>query len=402
MRDNGVQPQPIVSGVVVSRAGILAALVCAGCGSSSPVRTKPGVIGNAAVHQIAIAVIAPTSDEGKTVGDAARAAIHLAIDRLHDDESRPLAVDSIEVIELDGGSATSGDVLAAAEIVRSRTDIVAIIVAMPESSITRTIDQLRATGTEAALLQLSPDLRGVADVDVASADEDLASAMAQLAGANLHARHPAMVVSGDNAADLSQEVVNLEQAVERFGLTLAYQTFPFTLAGGIDPLGDLAASQPDVICLDGNPDVLDRVIRESRLHQLAADFVLPPDFDTPAIRAAIASAGVHAYLLVPFAPDLDGSPAQAFAEALRQRSGITADLSAALAYDAAEIVIEALRVADQPLDPKSVRAAITGALGDIPGATGMFHTDGAARVHRDLVARELYGDGDTPVFTVSP
>ena len=357
-----------------------------------------GSIGNAAPHQIAIAVIAPTSGAMKAVGDRARAAVHLAVDGLHDDESRRLDISSIDVIEVDGGDGTLPHTYPAADRVKRRTDIVAVIIAMPADIVDM---QLRAlAGTDAATLQTSPDALGYADVDVPSPPGDVAIVAGELIGGKLGARHPAMVSSVQVMQPLATTLFG--QSVQRFGPAPIEQTFPFTASGGIDPLGDLAAGGVDAVYLGPDPDRLESVIREAGLHQLTAVFVLPPAWDLPETRDLVEHAGADAYLIVPFAADTDSGPAHDFAGAFRQRTGEVADAAAAMAYDAAEIAIEAVRHADDAIDPKSVRAATRDGLVGVPGANGPLVVGMQGVVHRALVVRELHNGVDQPAFLLDP
>jgi hypothetical protein len=334
----------------------------------------------------------------KAVGDRARAAVHLAVDGLHDEPSRNLDVTSIDVIEVDGGDGTLPHTYPAADRVKGRTDIVAVIIAMPADIVDMQVRAL--AGTDAATLQTSPDALGFADVDVPSPPSDVAVVAGELIGRNLDAKQAAMVSSVQVLQPMATTLFT--QSVQRFGPAPIQQTFPFTASGGIDPLGELAASGVDAVYLGPDPDRLERVIREAALHQLSAVFVLPPEWDLAETRDLVEHAGADAYLIVPFAADTDAGPAHEFANAFRQRTGAVADAAAAMAYDAAEIAIEAVRHADEAIDPKSVRAAMRDGLVAVAGANGPFVVGMQGVVHRALVVRELHNGQDQPVFLIDP
>jgi ABC-type branched-subunit amino acid transport system substrate-binding protein len=316
---------------------------------------------------------------------------------VRDDGSRANAVDTIDVVEIDAGDGGVDDARRAAQTINGRTDIVAVIVALPPESVLPLSTALDRS--EAAILATTSPAPRPSDVDLVSSTIDEAELAGRWIGEHLDAKQPAILTS---MGDITMpEVRAFEQSVKRYGRASVAQSFPFTASGGLDPLDELAAAGVDALFVVSSYARVGPALQQARIHGLDPAFVLPSAWDTADTRSLVERAGVRAYVLVPFAADDGSELARAFAAAFRDRTGAAPDAAAAAAYDALQVAVAAHAAASDPVDPRSVGDAMRG-IGEVPGLSGPLAIDRQGRPRRAFVVRELFAREDAVSGRVEP
>jgi branched-chain amino acid transport system substrate-binding protein len=134
-------------------------------------------------------------------------------------------------------------------------------------------------------------------------------------------------------------------------------------------LGSILAQNPDAIFVPGYYTQVALIAREARGLGFRGPFLGGDGWDAPALYENDADALVGSYFSEAFAPDHPTTTrGQHFVEAYRRRYGVAANGLAALGYDAALVMADAMRRAGST-DPARVRDAIARTR-DFEGATG--------------------------------
>jgi branched-chain amino acid transport system substrate-binding protein len=115
------------------------------------------------------------------------------------------------------------------------------------------------------------------------------------------------------------------------------------------------------------------ILRQARQLEIKAQFMGGEGWDSPTLLQVAGKSADGAYYVNHFSADNPKPNVQAFVQAYRQRYGTAPDALAALWYDGARLIADAIRRADSA-DPKRIRDALA-ATRDFPGVTGSISMD---------------------------
>ncbi len=350
-------------------AAVMAILVLSGTGlwqGSCPLRTEKR--GAAEPAEIVIGALLPLSGSTGSYGENARSAIDLAVEQAND--SGGIDGKRIRIVYEDTEATPSVGVGAFERLVA--TEPVAAAIGPMSSPVAMAVAPL-AEEMKTVILSPSastPDLTEAGDYvfrDCLS-DEYEGVALAGLALDTLGYETGALFYI-DNAYGHGLADVFAEAYERRGGMLVARETFAEDATDFSEPLARIAAAQPDVIVLIGYAQ-MGEILIEARSAGLTQQVLSSVMFDNPAILAT-AGAAAEGVLFTTWTPDpADPSPElAAFENAYRVKYAAAPGIFGAESYDAANLLIEAIRArgdtADAIRDGLYATQAYRGASGTI-------------------------------------
>jgi branched-chain amino acid transport system substrate-binding protein len=138
-------------------------------------------------------------------------------------------------------------------------------------------------------------------------------------------------------------------------------------------LSSLKSLQPDVVFLPGYYTEAALILREARQLGVKAPFVGGEGWDSPSLIAVAGKSADGSFYTNHFSPDDPAPLVRAFVQAYRNRYGVAPDALAALWYDGAGLLADAIRRAG-PIEPAKIRDALA-TTKNFSGVTGNISLD---------------------------
>jgi branched-chain amino acid transport system substrate-binding protein len=323
--------------------------------------------------QIKIGAVSCISGGLSTFGVSSIRGARMAIDEV--DAAGGVSGQRIELIVDDNGS-KAGETARIARKFLSEDHVVAILGDLTSSATLEAAPLAQA----ARVPLLTPTATNIAITKVGDyvfrscfTDPFTGRVMARFALEHLHARRA--VILTDIKQDYSIGVTaELKQYYQQSGGTVA-EEFSFS-SGDTDfraQLSSLKNAQPDVIFLPAYYTEVALILREARQLGITAPFVGGEGWDSPSLLSVAGKSAEGDFYTNHFSPDDPSPTVQRFAQAYRARYGVAPDALAALWYDGAGLLADAIRRAGTS-DPAKIRDALA-ATKDFPGVTGNISLD---------------------------
>lgn len=320
----------------------------------------------------------------KPFGKSMRNGIMLALDEIneaggvnrrriraitHDDSSKPAqAAESVgtlilenQVIALLGGS-RSATTLAAAPIAQANA-VPMIAPAAPSDRVNEAGDYI---------------------FRIAASDARQGEALGGYAGRTLALRRAAILLDGasDSSAALA---AGFERAFTNSGGSIvAKQTYPSAGTDFARQLEPIAAARPDLLVVPASYEIVAKIARQVRAAGIAAPLAGGDGWDAARLIETAGSALDGSFFVTHYHAGAPAPAVQKFVERYKQVYGAQPDAWAALGYDSAYVLADAIRRAGSIAGP-AIRDAIA-ATRDVRGVTGSI-TIGPDRA---AVARPLF------------
>jgi branched-chain amino acid transport system substrate-binding protein len=160
------------------------------------------------------------------------------------------------------------------------------------------------------------------------------------------------------------------------------------------------AFRPEVIFVPAYYPEAGLILRQARQLEIKARFVGGEGWDSPTLLQVAGKSADDSYYVNHFSADNPKPSVQAFVQAYRQRYGTAPDALAALWYDGARLIADAISRAGST-DPKRIRDALA-ATKDFPGVTGSISMDANRNASKPGVVLTIQDGQVRMVEDVSP
>jgi branched-chain amino acid transport system substrate-binding protein len=160
------------------------------------------------------------------------------------------------------------------------------------------------------------------------------------------------------------------------------------------------AFRPEVIFVPAYYPEAGLILRQARQLDMKARFVGGEGWDSPTLLQVAGKSAEGAYYVNHFSADNPKPNVQSFVQAYRQRYGTAPDALAALWYDGARLIADAINRAGSA-DPKRIRDALA-ATENFPGVTGSISMDANRNASKPGVVLTIEGGQVRMVEDVSP
>ncbi len=165
-------------------------------------------------------------------------------------------------------------------------------------------------------------------------------------------------------------------------------------------LTKIKAADPEAIYLPAYYTDVALIARQARQLGIDAVFIGPDGFDSPKLVEIGGEAVYGSYFTNHYSTDDQSPKVQKFVQEYKSRFGQVPDALAALGYDAAMVVVDAIRRAGSD-DRTAIRDALA-ATKDIEVVTGVLSMDANRNPIKSAVVLKVTADGQEYVATVNP
>jgi branched-chain amino acid transport system substrate-binding protein len=162
----------------------------------------------------------------------------------------------------------------------------------------------------------------------------------------------------------------------------------------------MATQQPQAIFVSAYYTEAALIARQARQLGITATLMGPDGFDSPMLIKSGGSAVEGAYFSNHYSADSTAPETQAFVQAYRKRYGEAPDALAALGYDAAALLVDAIKRAGS-VEGRAIRGALA-ATTDYHGATGAISMDAQRNARKPAVILEVKRGKFVLVETIQP
>jgi branched-chain amino acid transport system substrate-binding protein len=155
-------------------------------------------------------------------------------------------------------------------------------------------------------------------------------------------------------------------------------------------LTSVKAAQPDVVFVPGYYPEVSIILKQARQLGINVPFIGCEAWDSPTLLAVAGKSADGCYFSNQFSPDDPSSVVQDFGKIYQAKFGVRPDNFAALGYDAARVVVDAIKRAGS-----TERAAIRDALAqtkDFPGVSGNITIDSNRNASKPVVVLAIKED----------
>ncbi len=394
----------IREGDMIKRLAVLiallafAAIAVTGCGKEEPAPSPPGGEGapaapeepepkpaapSAEAIRVKVGVVIPLTGPIATYGDEAKKGIMLAVD-----EARVKGNVIADVMIADNEAKQQATVEAANKFIDSdKVDV--IIGAITSNNSLAAGDRAEAAGVP----MVSPASTNV-DITrnkkyvfrVCFTDEFQGSEAANFAFDTLGARRAAVLVSSSESYSMGLGEVIVRQFKQRGGQIVSQMSFTSEADDFGGQVTQLKLKSPDVIFLPAYYESVAKCVSQARAAGLRATFVGTDGWDSPKLFTLSGGAVKGNYFTTHFSPDEERPAVKRFVQNYRAYYGENPGAIAALSYDAAALVFDAVGRAE-----RADRQAITDALAatrDFEAVSGKFSLDENHNAVKPLVVLE--------------
>ncbi|MBV9874016.1 MAG: ABC transporter substrate-binding protein [Verrucomicrobia bacterium] len=328
---------------------------------------------HAALAQIKIGAVSCISGPLSTFGVSSIRGTRMAIEEIN--AKGGVLGQSIELVVDDNGS-KAGETARIARKFLSQDHVVVILGDLTSSSTM----EAAPLAQEAHVPLLTPSATAVSVTKVGDyvfrscfTDPFTGRIMARFAVDHLHARRG--VILTDVKQDYSIGVSAELGAYYRQQGGRVLQEYSFS-SGDTDfraQLSSLKSLQPDVVFVPAYYTEAALILREARQLGIKAEFVGGEGWDSPSLISVAGKSADGSYYTDHFSPDDPNHLVQTFVQAYKTKYGTAPDALSALWYDAAGLVVDAIRRAGSP-DPAKIRDALA-VTKNFPGVTGNISLD---------------------------
>jgi len=162
----------------------------------------------------------------------------------------------------------------------------------------------------------------------------------------------------------------------------------------------VALKKPDLIFLPDYYNKVALIARQIREKGIRSTLLGGDGWDSPDLLKIGGSAITGGYFVNHYSPDRRDAVADAFIKRYKARHGIIPDAFAALAYDAAGILLKALDAAKKPISDEILKTLA--ATKNYKGVTGLISFDAKGDAIKSAVILKVDKTGFTYVTTVNP
>jgi branched-chain amino acid transport system substrate-binding protein len=386
--------------------------VVAGCGGEEPAppatpeegvqpapgepEPKPAAPSTAAIR-VKIGVVIPRTGPIATYGDEAANGIKLAWD-----EVQAKGNIKAEVLFADNEAKQQATVTAVNKFIDS-DKVHVIIGAITSNNSLAAGDRAEAAGVP----MVSPASTNV-DITrnkkyvfrVCFTDEFQGSEAANFAFDTLNARRAAVLVSSSESYSMGLGDVIVRQFKQKGGQIVSQMSFTSEADDFGGQVTQLKLKSPDVIFLPAYYESVAKCVSQARAAGLRATFVGTDGWDSPKLFTLSGGAVKGNYFTTHFSPDEERPAVKRFVQHYRAYYGENPGAIAALSYDAAALVFDAVARAG-----KADRQAITDALAattDFEAVSGKFSLDENHNAVKPLVILETSEKAATLKAVINP
>jgi branched-chain amino acid transport system substrate-binding protein len=184
----------------------------------------------------------------------------------------------------------------------------------------------------------------------------------------------AVVVFNKGDENSGELIGNFKREIERGGgEVIAEISYEQTTDDFTDIGRELSKLKPDVVLLPDYEDKAGLIIEEAASRGIETTYLGTDLWDTGKLYKIAGKACLNSYLPRHFSPEDSSPEAKKFVKLYESDYGAKPGPSAALAYDAINLVLEAMKKANSA-DPREIRKALSG-IHDYKGVTGNYTFD---------------------------
>ena len=214
-------------------------------------------------------------------------------------------------------------------------------------------------------------------------DEFQGRVMARFALENLHAKRAAILT--DSKQDYSVGLTDFFKQTFAGGPATVVREQSYS-SGDTDfraVLTSIKAAQPDVVFVPGYYPEVSLILKQARQLGISVPFIGCEAWDSPTLLAVAGKSADGCYFSNQFSPDDPAPVVQQFDQVYEKKFGTRPDNFAALGYDAARVVLDAIRRADST-ESSAIRNAIAQTK-DFPGVSGNITIDSNRNASKPVV-----------------
>lgn len=345
---------------------VLAAILISGCSEPVPVK-------NVSSEKIKIGLILPQKGDFATYGLLCKNAIDLAVDEVN--SRGGIAGRDIEAIPGDDASIAN----VAASITQQYTQIqkVSAIVGpyTTESSLTGApvanrdgVPMIAIRASEPSVTQIGKYIFRACYVDIYQG-----TLLGQFAGKDLKAKKAAVIYNTDDQ-DAKLLIDNFKNKLKEYGCKVeSVQTYDGKVNDYTSLVKELGVVRPDVVLLPDFEDRAGLIIKEIAKAGIKTTFLGTDLWKADNLIKIAGKDAEGSYFSSHFSPEDPNKTVQEFVDLYEGDFGIKPGPTAALAYDAMNLVIEAMKQS-KSTEPAKIRDALAN-IRNFKGVTGTFKFD---------------------------
>jgi branched-chain amino acid transport system substrate-binding protein len=223
---------------------------------------------------------------------------------------------------------------------------------------------------------------------------------ARFARTTMGSRHAAVLFNGGD--EYSRGLAGFFRAAYEAagGQVAVYESYAPGDTGLTRLLEIVRAGKPDLLFLPDYYSRVAKIARRAREMGLGLALLGGDGWDSPKMPQLGGDAIIGGYFTNHFAPDDPRPEVTAWVQKYQAKYGQKPDALATLGYDAAALLVEALRRAPKP-GPKAARDALAG-VRRFPGVTGTISFDERGNAVKNVVVAQYAADGPRFVMTERP
>lgn len=354
--------------------------------------------------EMRIGLITPLSGDVKTFGESTKNAFEIAVDEAN--KTGGVAGMKVSTVIMDDRNDPT-EASNAANLLIHREKVGAIVGSVTSKATIPVSDQAQGgkvptiTGSATnAKVTVADGKRKDFMFRACFIDDFQGSVMARFARDTLSAASAGILYDASN--DYSKGIAAVFRDVfERSGgKVVAFESYGKDDVDFSALLTKAKAASPDVLFLPDYYNKVGLIAKQAREKGIKATFLGPDGWDSPELVKVAGDAVEGGYFSNHYSPE-DGRPeVRAWVEKYRARFGQTPDALATLAYDATNMMLDAIRRAGSA-DPQRVRDALA-ATRDFKGVTGTLSLDANGDPIKSAVILRMQGGKQTFVKVVKP
>lgn len=365
----------------LAAAVVAAAVVLAGCSGSKPAAEKEGASGGSEAAVIKIGTVGPLSGNAATYGQSTKHGVEIAVDEVN--KAGGISGTQVELVPED----SRGDQTEAANATRKlvEQDKVVAIVGAVLSSETLSGGPI-ANDAKVPMISSSSTAPGIPDIGPyifrnCISDNVQAAQLAEYAVQELKVKRFAVMFTNNDYGMALRD--GFTAKAKELGEVVAVEAYTDGDANFSAQLTKIKAQNPDALYIGGYYTEAAKIAQQAKEMGLKVQLLGADGFYSSkltelggdAVEGAVFTAGFYSG---------DTSPAvQNFVAAYKAKFNEEPDMFAAQAYDAAKIVLEAIKKAGST-DTTKIQAALA-ATQDFPGITGTTSFTANGDAEKDIV-----------------
>ncbi|BCV25845.1 ethanolamine utilization protein EutJ [Gelria sp. Kuro-4] len=365
----------------MAAAVVAAAVVLAGCSGSKPAAEKEGASGGSEAAVIKIGTVGPLSGNAATYGQSTKHGVEIAVDEVN--KAGGISGTQVELVPED----SRGDQTEAANATRKlvEQDKVVAIVGAVLSSETLSGGPI-ANDAKVPMISSSSTAPGIPDIGPyifrnCISDNVQAAQLAEYAVQELKVKRFAVMFTNNDYGMALRD--GFTAKAKELGEVVAVEAYTDGDANFSAQLTKIKAQNPDALYIGGYYTEAAKIAQQAKEMGLKVQLLGADGFYSSkltelggdAVEGAVFTAGFYSG---------DTSPAvQNFVAAYKAKFNEEPDMFAAQAYDAAKIVLEAIKKAGST-DTTKIQAALA-ATRDFPGITGTTSFTANGDAEKDIV-----------------